>query len=263
MAARKLLRIGQVARMLRVSASSLRNWERLGLIAPVRSQARYRLYSPEAVRQLKRIQYLRRIKGVNPPGILHMRGGDSELRPLPVTSELTVGERLVRLRHQQGLSRADAAARAGLSLSVMRTIERGTTVPSVATLQKLARVYRTKVLAFFDAGARPSRLVRPHDRGVLAEQGVRMELLAFGALQMEPHLFRTAPRATSGGAYQHEGEEFIYMMSGKFEIWLDELEHYVLQPGDSLYFPSHLPHRWRTVGEDEAVLLWINSPSTF
>ena len=90
-----------------------------------------------------------------------------------------------------------------------------------------------------------------------------MELLAFGELQMEAMLFRVAPRATSGGSYQHEGEEFIFMLSEKFEIWLDELEHYVMQAGDSLYFPSHLPHRWRTVGDQEAVLLWINSPCTF
>lgn len=259
----KLLRIGQVSRLLRVSPSALRNWERLGLITPARSDGRYRLYSAETVQQLKRIQFLRRVKRVNPPGILHMRGGDSELRPIPVAPDLTVGERLVRLRQQLKLSRAEAAAKAGLSVSVMSSIEQGKTIASVAALQKLALVYRTNIMTMMDRGGRSGRLVRPHDRGVLDEKDVRMELLAFGEVQMEAMLFRVAPRATSGGSYQHEGEEFIFMLSGKFEIWLDELEHYVMQAGDSLYFPSHLPHRWRTVGDQEAVLLWINSPCTF
>jgi quercetin dioxygenase-like cupin family protein len=90
-----------------------------------------------------------------------------------------------------------------------------------------------------------------------------MELLAFGALQMQAMLFRISPQATSGGSYKHEGEEFIYMLSGKFEIWLDEVERYVLERGDSLYFLSTQAHRWRGLGSEEAVLLWINSPPTF
>ena len=41
------------------------------------------------------------------------------------------------------------------------------------------------------------------------------------------------------------------------------LERYVLEPGDSLYFSSSRNHRWSCVGDEEAVLLWINSPPTF
>jgi len=263
MAAQKMLRISEVAKLLHVSASSLRNWERQGLIAPVRSQSRYRLYSAETVRQLKRVHFLRRIKGVNPSGIVQMRGEDADLRPIGTESHMSVATRLVALRESRGLSRSEAASLTGVMAATIKSIEDGTMTPSVATLQKLARIYRTNVLSLYQKEQDSRRLVRPQDRGVLSERGVRMELLAFGVRQMEPHLFRIAPRATSGGTYQHEGEEFIYMLSGKFEIWLDELEHYVLQGGDSLYFPSNLPHRWRALGDADAVLLWINTPCTF
>src|SRR5262245_38001583 len=263
MAAPKLLRISEVAKLFQVSASSLRNWERQGLIAPMPSQSRYRLYSAETVRQLKRVHFLRRIKGVNPSGIVQMRGEDAELRPVGAESDTSVATRLVALRESRKLSRSEAASLAGVTAATIRSIEDGTSTPSVATLQKLARIYRTNVLSLYEKKQDPRRLVRPQDRGVLSERGVRMELLAFGVSQMEPHLFRIAPRATSGGTYQHEGEEFIYMLSGKFEIWLDELEHYVLRAGDSLYFPSNLPHRWRALGDTDALLLWINTPCTF
>src|SRR4051812_23376751 len=42
-----LLTVGESARILGVSPSTLRLWENVGLISPVRSNGRYRLYSPE------------------------------------------------------------------------------------------------------------------------------------------------------------------------------------------------------------------------
>jgi quercetin dioxygenase-like cupin family protein len=90
-----------------------------------------------------------------------------------------------------------------------------------------------------------------------------MELLAFGERRMEPHLFRIAPGASSGGSYRHEGEDFVYLLEGKLEIWLDEIERYVLEPGDSLCFASSTAHRWRCLSDDETVALWINTPPTF
>lgn len=53
-----LLTVGETARILGVSASTLRLWENVGLISPVRSNGRYRLYSPELLDVLKRIKYL-------------------------------------------------------------------------------------------------------------------------------------------------------------------------------------------------------------
>ena len=259
----KLLTIGQVAKLLRVSPSSLRNWERLGLVAPVRSSSRYRLYSADAVQQLKRVQFLRRVKRVNPPGILHMRRQDSELVGLPAASAADTGEQLAKLRATRGLSLGEAAQRAGLSPAQLSRIEQGGASPSIAALQRLTALYGSSVLSFFTTPGHARALVRPRDRGVLAKPGVRIELLAFGQLQMEVQLFRVEPRATSGGSYRHDGEEFIYMLSGKFEVWLDETERYVLEPGDSLYFSSARTHRWGCVGDEEAVLLWVNSPPTF
>ncbi len=61
---------------------------------------------------------------------------------------------------------------------------------------------------------------------------------------MEPHLFRLAPGASSGESYYHDGEEFIYVIRGTCEIWLDKVEYYRLQAGDCLYFSSSQTHRW-------------------
>src|SRR6478672_13584910 len=63
------LTVGQTARILGVSPSTLRLWENVGLVSPVRSNGRYRLYSPELLKVLKRIKYLRDVQRLNVPGI--------------------------------------------------------------------------------------------------------------------------------------------------------------------------------------------------
>ena len=69
------LTVGQTARILGVSASTLRLWESVGLVAPVRSNGRYRLYSPELLKVSKRIKYLREVQRLNVPGIKRELGG--------------------------------------------------------------------------------------------------------------------------------------------------------------------------------------------
>src|SRR5690349_23066149 len=63
------LTVGQTARILGVSPSTLRLWESEGLVAPMRTSGRYRLYSPELLKVLKRIKYLREVQRLNMPGI--------------------------------------------------------------------------------------------------------------------------------------------------------------------------------------------------
>src|SRR5947208_16115235 len=63
------LTVGQTARIIGVSPSTLRLWENVGLVSPVRSNGRYRLYSPDLLKVLKRIKYLRDVHRLNVPGI--------------------------------------------------------------------------------------------------------------------------------------------------------------------------------------------------
>ena len=66
------LRISDVARSVGVSPSILRTWENLGLVTPRRTRSQYRLYTHADVRILKRAQYLRRVRGLNAPAIVHL-----------------------------------------------------------------------------------------------------------------------------------------------------------------------------------------------
>src|ERR1700716_876895 len=257
------LRISEVARRVGISSSALRAWEQLGLVAPQRSKSRYRLYNEADVRLLQRALFLRRARGLNPAAIVHVLKRQGVVA-LPAEAATLPGQRFRRLRTRRGLSLAQVARATGVSVGFLSSLERGQMRSSVATLRRIARFYRTNILSLFETAGENLRLVRPKQRKVLeTTPDVRMELLAWGNTVMEPHLFRIKPGGGSGESYSHEGEEFLHILRGRFEIWLNDTEHHLLKPGDSLYFESSMPHRWKNPGKVETCLLWINTPPTF
>ncbi|MBI3491718.1 MAG: MerR family transcriptional regulator [Acidobacteria bacterium] len=259
-----LLTVSETAGILGVSPSTLRLWENVGLITPARSNGRYRLYSPELLEVLKRIKYLRDVKQLNLPGIRQVLGKTVKAKSTNGSRPTDLGPKLRRFRKRTGLGVVQAAKKAKISAGFLSAIELSRANPSVATLHRLAVAYGTTTLEFFDLPKQSNHLVRPRDRRAIQTQsGVRMELLSVGARQLETQLFRVQPGAGSDGSYSHQGEEFIYMMSGSLEIWLDELQCHTLNQGDSFWFESTVGHRWYNPSSEEAVLLWVNTPPTF
>jgi len=256
------LKIGDVARMVGVSPSVIRSWESLGLTRPQRSASKYRLYTPDDLKLLKRARFLRRVRGMNAPAIVQMLKSKGLVRASTAGTG-GIGLRLRNLRVQRGLSLGAVAKTVGISLGFLSAIEQSQMSASVGTLRKLARFYKTNILEFFDPSKSNPNLVRPAMRKVLeAGPGVRMELLAWGNTVMEPHLFRISPSAGSGDSYSHEGEEFLYVLRGELKIALDTQE-YRLKQGDSFYFESGMPHTWSNPGKTETCVLWVNTPPTF
>jgi len=260
----KYLTVGETARILGVSPSTLRLWENEGLISPARSAGRYRLYNHEILSVLKRIKFLRDVQKLGVPGIRKVLNGDGAAGNSILPHEPAIGPKLRKMRKSLNLGIAEAASRAGISSGFLSAIELSKANASVATLHRLAATYNSTVLEFFDLPSQARRLLRPGQRRTLqTDSGVDIELLSIGNKMLEPMLFRVPPSAGSDGSYSHVGEEFIYMLKGTLEIWLGELECHLLRAGDSFWFESNVGHRWFNPSDEDAVLLWINTPVTF
>lgn len=257
------LKIGDVARRVGVSQSVIRSWESLGLTRPRRTESKYRLYTADDVKLLKRARFLRKVRGLNAAAIVELLRREGRVRPAVDGAAGAIGSHLRQLRAKRRLSLAQVARSVGISVGFLSALERSQMSGSVGTLRKLARFYKANILDFFDGTGISSRQVRPEQRKVLeAGSGVRMELLAWGNTVMEPHLFRVAPEAGSGESYTHEGEEFLYVLRGQLTIMLEN-EEYRLKAGDSFYFESATPHHWKNPGRAETWVLWVNTPPTF
>jgi DNA-binding transcriptional MerR regulator/uncharacterized cupin superfamily protein len=260
------LKVGAVAERLGVSASMVRSWEKLGLASPARSHSKYRLYTNDDLRVLRRAIYLRRVQGLNAPAILNQLKQEGLLHHRaagPAEEQSSIGPRFRKLRLQRAESLATVAHAVGVSIGFLSNLERSQSGASISIMRKLAQYYGLNILDLFNPIDGTGPLVRPQDRKSLeGGPGVHMELLASGKITMEPHLFRLAPGAGSGESYSHEGEEFLYLVRGQLDIELAG-EQFQLRAGDSFYFSSKTQHRWSNPGKTETLILWINTPPTF
>jgi DNA-binding transcriptional MerR regulator/mannose-6-phosphate isomerase-like protein (cupin superfamily) len=263
------LRMSEAAQLVGVSPSTLRAWESSGLVTPSR-QGRYRRFSPSDVKRLQRIAALR-AQGFSAAAIRTMlpkRGGAAGgggTHGGGVREGGSLAEKLHAARRRRGLSLREASGLAGLSVSHLSAIERGTRNISLAGLQRLAVALGISVSDLFGSSSGSGRLVHAGRRPVLdtGDRRVRIESLAVGAQLLEPHLYVVQPGGGSEGSYHHDGEEMVYVLRGEVEFWLNELERHVVRAGDCLTFPSSLRHRWRNCGAERLEMLWVNTPITF
>lgn len=245
----------------------VRSWEKLGLTRPARSESKYRLYTNDDLKVLRRAVYLRRVQGLNAPAILNQLKQEGLLNHRasagPLDEQSPIGPRFRKLRLQRGESLATVANAVGVSIGFLSNLERSQSGASISIMRKLAQYYGLNILDLFNPIDGTGPLVRPGDRKTLkGGPGVQMELLASGKITMEPHLFRVAAGAGSGESYSHDGEEFLYVLRGRLNIELDG-EKYQLRTGDSFYFSSKTEHRWSNPGSTDTLILWVNTPPTF
>jgi DNA-binding transcriptional MerR regulator/mannose-6-phosphate isomerase-like protein (cupin superfamily) len=262
-----LLSIAEAAQLVGVKPATLRAWERNRLVAPHRTEAGYRRYTLAQIELLRQVRQLREVAGLDLEAIREATAG----APPPATGSPELIEppswapRLRELRRRHGMSLRQAASRTELSPSFISAIERGLANPSVAALKKLTAAYGTSIVELMESKSGSSRLlIRVADRQVYdATPGVRMEQLNHRDHAMGMHLITVDPGRGAGGAFQHEGEEFMFMVSGTLDVWIDGVERFLLQPGDVLYFDSMHPHDWSNPGPAPAVFLDVNTPQSF
>jgi len=195
------------------------------------------------------------------------------------TGDLSIGERLGRLRHEHRYSIRKLAERAGVSASLISDVERGKVEPSITTLKRLSDALGTTLTYFFSEPAQQSgRVVRASERVVLnGADDAQAELRS--AIQMSGIRFELASPDQSEtieaiyGLYEvgatmgdepvtHEGEEWGMVLRGRLKVWVGEEIHF-LDPGDSIWFPSTIPHRMENVAQEPTEYIWIDTPKSF
>ena len=184
---------------------------------------------------------------------------------LDISRSEAVGFNLRQLRTAKGLTLDQLATSSELTRGYISLVERGLKTPSVAALLRLAAALDVNVTYLFDPNPTPAAsytLFRREQDAAPAQQG-GFDLLALAASRtqkrMEPFLIRPplkfAPRAS------HAGEEFLFVISGKMAIKIED-EEIVLKKGDCLYFSGETPHWVRSIGKPKADVLLVVSAAS-
>ena len=161
--------------------------------------------------------------------------------------------RTLRLKKKMGL--VELGRHTGLSPALLSKIERGRLFPTLPTLLRIALVFSVG-LEFFFAGSREKPLiavVRKTERVQLPERpgsrqvAYRFESLDYPATERRFNSYYAEFFPSGAGElrpHAHPGVEFIYALTGTLSVHIDSRE-YALEPGDSMYFDSSLPHAYR------------------
>lgn len=191
-----------------------------------------------------------------------------------------LGPRLRAIRLRSGISLRELARRLELSPSSISQIETGKQQPSVRTLYAFVSEFGvtmdevlfdaappsadggTAVSSSAQAGAGPGvALQRAAGRSAIAlNSGVTWERLMFWADEDVEFIEATyQPGGASGPTEElvrHSGREFGYLLSGALRVVVG-VEEFLLEPGDSITFPSSTPHRLSNESGEPARALWV------
>ena len=166
--------------------------------------------------------------------------------------EVAIGREVRSFRSKLGLTVADLAAAAGLSLGMLSKIENGVTSPSLTTLQSLSRALGVPVTAFFRRyEERRGAVFVKAGEGLLIERrgtrnGHQYHLLGHtgdrnSRVIVEPYLITLTEESDVFPLFQHSGLEFLFMLEGEV-VYRHADKLYPMRPGDSLFFDSDAPH---------------------
>jgi transcriptional regulator with XRE-family HTH domain len=178
---------------------------------------------------------------------------------------VNVGRCLRKLREEHDISIRALAEKSGLAVNTLSLIENGKTSPSVSTLQQIATALGVPITAFFETDLPQSSVihVRACQRSHATFTHGTLEDLGAGLRDrvVEPFIVTLEPNAGSGAnSIVHTGHEFVLCLKGRIVYTVEE-RPYLLEPGDSLLFESHLPHRWQNVDAGPSQALLVLCPS--
>jgi transcriptional regulator with XRE-family HTH domain len=175
-----------------------------------------------------------------------------------------LGEKIKTLRKDMGWSLQDLAEKSGISAAGIHRIESSGIIPTITTMMKIANALGKKV-SFFIEGEEEKEdtiFVPAGKREVIFTFKKGLDLQGISAKKYGDFIMTAAYAVAEVGAssgrkpMSHSGEELIYCLRGKMEFRVKG-KIYVLNPGDSIHFRTHLEHRWKNIGDVQAELIWV------
>lgn len=188
--------------------------------------------------------------------------------PESVPEPLDLPERVRELRKSRGLTLEQAAGQAGLARSTLSKIENGQMSPTYEALKKLATGLEISVPQLFTPPVREKvngrMAVTRSEEGVAhATATYEHELLASQLTKKQMLPYRARVRARSmeefDGWVRHDGEEFLYVLTGVIRLYTEFYEPVDMRRGDSAYYDATMGHNVISVSEDDATILWVTS----
>lgn len=179
-----------------------------------------------------------------------------------------LGARVRQLRKARDWTLEQAAGQAGLARSTLSKIENGQMSPTYEALKKLATGLEISVPQLFTPpvkGQVNGRIVvtKSGEGNAQATTTYEHELLAESLTKKQMLPYRARIRARSmdefDGWVRHDGEEFLYVLTGVVRLFTEFYEPIEMRRGDSAYYDATMGHNVVSVSSEDALILWVTS----
>lgn len=184
-------------------------------------------------------------------------------------SKTSAGMKIRAIRESKNMDVETLAERALLTVEQVEAIENSGILPSLSPLIKIARALGVRLGTFLDdmdsLGAVVCR-ASERKRGInfsndITSQEDSMKYFPLSNAKENRHIepFVIDIKPTEKEAYvpeTHEGEEFIYVLEGKVEIYYGKHD-YVLSVGDSIHYDCIVKHHVHSADNTPAKILAV------
>ena len=194
--------------------------------------------------------------------IARANGGDESVEPL------NLGARVRELRKARNWTLEQAAQQAGLARSTLSKIENSQMSPTYEALRKLAVGLEISVPQLFTppvknqingrmastkSGQGTAHPTTTYEHELLAESLSKKKMLPYNAR------IRARSIEEFDGWVRHDGEEFLYVLTGVVKLFTEFYEPLEMRRGDSAYYDATMGHNVISTSEEDATILWITS----
>jgi transcriptional regulator with XRE-family HTH domain len=181
---------------------------------------------------------------------------------------VNLGERVRELRKARSWTLEQAAQKAGLARSTLSKIENGQMSPTYDALKKLAVGLAISVPQLFTppvkgqvngrmavtrSGEGTNQATSTYEHDLLAETLTKKKMLPYRA-----HV-RARSFEEFDGWVRHDGEEFLYVLTGEVTLFTEFYEPVTMRRGDSAYYDASMGHNVVSVSAEDATILWVTS----
>jgi transcriptional regulator with XRE-family HTH domain len=175
----------------------------------------------------------------------------------------SLGAQLKALRSQRGWTLERLSRLSKLSEPYLSRLESGCRQPSLAAMITLAQVFNIPLRTLLEGDGQampPCRIIRSGSSPARIANGLAYRAVSGGGALtgLQAMEMRIPGKRHNGNFYRHDGEEWLYVISGGLNLIFENQQH-SLQPGDAAHFDARTPHRLAAIGKRDAVVLLVAS----
>lgn len=178
---------------------------------------------------------------------------------------LGVGRSIRDARQKAEISMRTLAVRCGVSQPFLSEVERGISMPSIATLYRVADALGVAPSTLLPAtGPGDVHVVRADDgRRVASSErpnsAVGRVVFADDARGLEVYEYRTVASDDLDVWFRHDGDKVLHLVSGRLRVDFERAGEpaQTLGAGDTLIHPGSIAHRWTVLGDEPAHLFLV------